>query len=377
MPARRIHITCPAWSRQIFVNFEPTGVYNESGTHIGDIRYGEVPVEEGDIVFVGSMEWGLWRIRGDEEFVKFGWEETGFGKLISVRTKYKEVAKTIGMVSSNLIPRQSPPTQQDFDRAFANSGDVTILHLNHDKLKVRDISAALKTGSMLSLEIARGLTEKECELLSMNRHLVNLKLGSARASDLKHLAGLTSLLWLELESLAAEDISFVAGMERLRVIDLNEVKVSDWSALSNLRSLVALYIWHSNLDDLRSLAGLDGLEALELHGLPLTSLDGVERLTKLEALWLGEIEIDSLEPLAKLKNLFFLYLYDIPPLSLEPLAHLDKLTDIRIQVWDESHDQQWEKLAEEFSRRRPDVEIEFGPDFFPPSYEGWGYPPEE
>ncbi len=161
------------------------------------------------------------------------------------------------------------------------------------------------TGDLLNMDFL-GLT-----ILSASNGVVNinglewatnletLELWWANAiSDVRPLAGLTKLQYLDLESNTLSDITPLASLTNLRTLWLNNnTNISDTSALGGLTNLLTLYLGNNSISDISGLAGLTNLRHLFLNTNSVSDISVLAGLTKLGTLWINNNSISDISAL--------------------------------------------------------------------------------
>ncbi len=152
-----------------------------------------------------------------------------------------------------------------------------------------------------------------------------LNLSSADITDLKSLAGLTTLQRLNLYGTHVADLTPLAGLATLQSLDLSGTQATDLTPLAGLTTLQELHLPGTHVTDLTPLAGLMTLQRLNLYGTPVTDLTPLAGLTTLQTLDLTGTPVTDLGPLAGLMMLQRLDLFGTPVTDLTPLAGLTTL----------------------------------------------------
>ncbi|MCX5644776.1 MAG: M48 family metalloprotease [Phycisphaerae bacterium] len=143
-----------------------------------------------------------------------------------------------------------------------------------------------------------------------------LKLDAATDSDVRHLAGLTDLRWLDLSGTQVGDagLADLKGLKALEFLYLDDTQVTDLGLerLKGLTTLRRLDLSSTKTTDagLENLKGLTGLRILWLDGTQITDagLESLKDLTALEDLMLSSPQITDaglahLQHLTRLKTL--------------------------------------------------------------------------
>jgi len=151
--------------------------------------------------------------------------------------------------------------------------------------------------------------------ISENR-VPGLELDVATDSDVRHLAGLTDLQWLDLSGTQVGDagLADLKGLKALQFLYLDDTQVTDLGLehLKGLTTLQRLDLSSTKTTDagLENLQGLTGLHTLWLDGTQITDagLEHLKGLTTLEVLVLSDTKITDaglvhLKGLTRLKDL--------------------------------------------------------------------------
>ena len=140
---------------------------------------------------------------------------------------------------------------------------------------------ALRAAVRQVLNVPEGVALQQRDM----RQLTDLAIPSmaiAELTGLEHAAGLTTLVAIDNR---ISDLRPLAGLERLRFLDLGGNQIEDVSPLQGLHNLEVLRLWGNRVRDVWPLAGLTQLRELWLNGNRISSfshLDGLqlETLTK-------------------------------------------------------------------------------------------------
>lgn len=122
---------------------------------------------------------------------------------------------------------------------------------------------------------------------------------SKEFESLAPLASLPEIRHLVLSYSNVEDIKPLAGLKKLEYLDLDNTPVTDLTPLASLSNLRHLSINNSNCSDLTPLAGLRRLEYLDLAWTKVDNLEPLSNMLYLENLRLTNTFVDD----AQLKKL--------------------------------------------------------------------------
>ena len=90
-------------------------------------------------------------------------------------------------------------------------------------------------------------------------------------NDLKPLAGLSDLEFLEVNGSQVHDLAPLAGLSKLRWLHLDSTQVHDLGPLADLSNLEYLRVGGTQVSDLKPLAGLSRLEWLDISDTQVTA----------------------------------------------------------------------------------------------------------
>jgi internalin A len=114
----------------------------------------------------------------------------------------------------------------------------------------------------------------------------NLRISSAKISDLKPLASLNKLTSLSLISNRISDLTPLASLNKLTSLTLINNQIVDVRPLASLKKLIQLDLGYNQIVDIRPLAGLKKLTSLNLAGNQISDLRPLASLNKLTRLYL-------------------------------------------------------------------------------------------
>ena len=166
------------------------------------------------------------------------------------------------------------------------------------------------------------------DLLTIVRRIV---LTDTQVSNIRPLANLSSLEWLELMGTPVSDIRPLANLSSLEWIELSGTPVSDIRPLANLSSLEWLGLWRTDVSDIEPLANLSSLECLGLGATQVSDIRPLANLFSLEWLALWGTEVSEIGPIENLSALERLDLSGTPVRDIEPLANLSALEQFHLQ----------------------------------------------
>ena len=132
----------------------------------------------------------------------------------------------------------------------------------------------------------------------------------------------------------AMNITSLKGLEHavnLQTLVAYDNQIQDLRPLANLKEIHYLNLGVNQISDLSPLAGLVSLEVLGLSGNQIRDLSPLAGLTNLENLSLDSNPISDLSPLAGLASLKNLSLNSDQITDLSPLAGLANLEDLRVR----------------------------------------------
>ena len=166
--------------------------------------------------------------------------------------------------------------------------------------------------------------------LEFAQNLGDLHLGDERNAiiDLRPLATLTNLTYLNVSGNQVTDLRPLTNLTHLTELNLRNNRVNDISPLAALTALTYLNLADNYVDALRPLANLVNLEKLDLFDNDLQNVAPLADLRNLKHLILTENHIRDFSPLTELTNLQILWIKRNPIKDLRPLSELH-LTDLK------------------------------------------------
>ena len=186
-------------------------------------------------------------------------------------------------------------------------GNITTLSL----LNLRELNAQNYTGiaDLTGLEYAYNL--------KFIRNVLDGKI-----TNLRPLANLTGLTYLDLREHQIRDISPLGNLTNLDTLLLWNNQISDITALRGLTNLTWLAVDNNQINDIAALQNLTNLGGLGLGGNQISDITALRGLTNLKQLWLWYNQIRSVHPLVGLVNLEELYIAGNPIEDMSPLQTL-------------------------------------------------------
>jgi len=144
--------------------------------------------------------------------------------------------------------------------------------------------------------------------------------------------------------------------ERVRRLRNPVLSLEDLRPLASLTRLDYLDLDNSAVSDLAPLEGLTNLQWLDLRGLPVSDIAPLASLTNLESLSLDSTQVRDITPLAELRNLESLNLRATPVQDLTPLVRLSKLKKLSLDLTPVTR-----KQVDALQKALSDCEIAAGP----------------
>jgi len=178
---------------------------------------------------------------------------------------------------------------------------------------------------------ARGTHVSDLRAVAGLTSLTFLQLNNTRVSDLRHLTGLTSLKSLGLNDTVVNDLSPLAGLISLKSLYLNNTLVKDLGPLTQLSALQYLCLNWTRITDVSPLAGLSSLNNLHLNNVQLSDVSPLAGLASLKMLLLDGTKVSDLSPLRELPLLERLDLDGTPVSDLRGLRKLNSLEILYLQ----------------------------------------------
>jgi len=154
--------------------------------------------------------------------------------------------------------------------------------------------------------------------------LVFLQLNGNGIRDLGPLAGLTKLQGIMLDGNRATDLRPLAGLTELTTLSLRNGKISDLSPLAGLTKMKVLGLTDNQITDAAPLAEMKTLVDLRLNGNQISDLKPLAGMTEMKLLQLDGNRITDLTPLAALSETRFIELQDNPQLTVAEIEKLQK-----------------------------------------------------
>lgn len=164
--------------------------------------------------------------------------------------------------------------------------------------------------------------------------LTHLDIGSTGVTSLAPLARMKSLVELEAGGLPerVKGLSAIGRLTRLKKLEIgSSLSDQNLAIVANLRKLEELDIWHARVSDLRPLAGLRNLRRLNLSSTKVADLSPLRGCKKLEQLSLSNTTFRNLEQLQFFPALRELNLVSLELRDLGPLAKLVGLTRLNLE----------------------------------------------
>ncbi len=160
--------------------------------------------------------------------------------------------------------------------------------------------------------------------------LTSLDLAHTRVADLTPLANCRAIKALRVNNTQVADLQPLTKLTTLTRLYASQTQVADLGPLANLSALIALVVWGTGVADVSPLADLTALIALDLWGTRVADLGPLAHLTALVSLDLRRTPVANLEPLANLSRLKTLELGQTHVTDLEPLANLSGLRTLEL-----------------------------------------------
>ena len=162
------------------------------------------------------------------------------------------------------------------------------------------------------------------------QHAINLKrIFTYRTLfvDLKPIAGLKRLTFINMQVGKVKDIQPLAELTQLSALTLSSHQISNIRPLTKLTNLSSLSLNHNQISNIQPLLKLTNLLHLGLRGNKIKDITPLTELTKLNALYLENNKITDITPLTNATTLLGLYLSGNQIQDVRPLA---KLTNLRL-----------------------------------------------
>ena len=191
----------------------------------------------------------------------------------------------------------------------------------------------LRLPSVFAVLLGDDPDRKILELISAQARELSIRslaLAQTQVSDLRPLASLTALHFLDLSQTQVSDLRPLASLTALHFLALAQTQVSDLRPLAHLRALQSLALAQTQVSDLRPLASLTALHFLALAQTQVSDLGPLADLRALQSLYLWDTQVSDLGPLADLRALETLYLSRTQVSDLGPLAHLRMLETLSL-----------------------------------------------
>ena len=126
------------------------------------------------------------------------------------------------------------------------------------------------------------------------------------------------------------DVRPLAALTGLEWLDLGRNEIDDVSPLAVLTKLKELYLWYNQIVHVSPLSSLGSLENLYLDGNEIVDVSSLASLPRLKELGLSENRIVHVRSLAALTNLVWLRLWSNEIVDVRPLARLTSLTSLEL-----------------------------------------------
>ena len=143
-------------------------------------------------------------------------------------------------------------------------------------------------------------------------------------------ASITRMSGLDIRAMNITSLKGLEHAVNLQTLVAYDNQIQDLRPLANLKEIHYLNLGVNQISDLSPLAGLVSLEVLGLSGNHIRDLSPLAGLTNLEDLSLGSNPISDLSPLAGLASLKKLSLNNDQITDLSPLVGLTNLEDLRV-----------------------------------------------
>lgn len=201
-------------------------------------------------------------------------------------------------VSSSTVSSSDNTSNEPVESVYGSMGSVTVLGTQYD----------IATTTILDLS-SKGLTNDDIKPVAQLVNLTYLNLTENQISDITPLSGLINLTELGLSNNEISDISPLKGLVNIEWINLSYNRLSDISVLANLTRIKYLYLERNQITDISPLEGLIHLKQLDLLYNEVSDISSLATLVNLTHLYLyGNDLIDDVSVLEKLVNLNELWL---------------------------------------------------------------------
>ncbi|MFO0913632.1 MAG: leucine-rich repeat domain-containing protein [Pirellulales bacterium] len=166
---------------------------------------------------------------------------------------------------------------------------------------------------------------------ALGPRVVSLEVAELGADEMKLVAQLTDLEYLECDAVLTTDLAGLRPLRKLRSLRLSGPQLSDVSVLGEFRRLELLVLTDCPyLADVRCLENCRKLRTLAIVRTMVRSISGFERLLDLERLHLVRNDVRDLQPLSNLRRLERLDLTGNPVEDISPLQGLANLRVLRL-----------------------------------------------
>ena len=227
---------------------------------------------------------------------------------------------------ASLVPKSEPISIPDkkLEKQVRNDLDLTL----KSPITKLDMIGLTRLGSNIYEQI-KGVAN-----LNGLQHAINLKsifLYDTLFVDLKPIAELKRLTYLNMNNGKVEDIQPLAELTQLSGLTLDHHKISNIQPLAKLTNLSSLGLRHNQVSNIQPLAKLTKLFSLSLRGNKIKDITPLANSTMLLGLDLSGNQIDDVRPLAGLTNLRSLNLSNNQIEDVSPLTALTNLDVLRIE----------------------------------------------
>ncbi len=226
-----------------------------------------------------------------------------------------------------------------------------------DSLDLSGNSMILDIKPLAALKDLKYLNLKDTKILDISalrgaRNLRSLNLAGTNIRDIEVVNYFGNLEVLDISNSIVNDISAVARLEKLQVLRASGSGISSFTPISNLQALTELDLSKTSFSEAGTLSQLKNLQLLDISRTGVNSLDGILNLTKLESIDFSETLITNTQALAQLSNLREISMNRTRVETLEPLSILKNLEKVSADYSGVS-----EKVASEFMTKNKGVVV--------------------
>lgn len=213
------------------------------------------------------------------------------------------------------------------------SNEMLVKLASVDSLDLSSNAMILDIKPLAALKDLKYLNLKDTKILDISalrgaRNLRSLNLAGTNIRDIDVVNYFGNLEVLDISNSIVNDVSAIARLEKLQVLRASGSGISSFTPISNLQALRELDLSKTSFSETGTLALLKNLQLLDISRTGVSSLDGILNLSKLESIDFSETLVTNTQALANLSNLREVSMNRTRVEILEPLSKLKSLQKV-------------------------------------------------